>query len=694
MLQQAIDWSQLKQLPGVGPQTIKQLQSLGYTTYMDLVLNIPRRYEDKTRIIPIRQVRYDETAQIQGAITQVEWVRGSKPRLVLDVEDETGCLQVTFFHFSAKQYQSFKNQPYIRCFGQVRFAMFGKSMVHPTYKLLSQWRVDDLPSELDPVYSQIFQISQKIWRRIIDWVLTTVLPNMSELVSVYDDIQNLSFSLAQALQALHHPQRDQVSSEQLPEQTLAYQRLCFEEMLAFQIGMLQARLSVQRFSAYPCASDNHLGQRLLASLPFELTRAQKRSVTDIHHDLVKQKPMMRLLQGDVGSGKTVVAIWAALQAITEGYQVALMAPTEVLAEQHYHNIKSWLDDLGVRVELLTGRQTASKRRTLENAIAEGELAMVVGTHALFQASVQFRHLALVIIDEQHRFGVEQRLALRNKGESGDRQPHQLIMTATPIPRTLCMSLYADLDSSVIDELPPNRQPVDTKALPEHRRDEVVARVEKRSQQGWQTYWVCPLIEQSEQLSQQAAEQTYEWVRAAFEDDTQVGMIHGRMPAKDKQVVMQRFKQGLIKVLVATTVIEVGVDVPNANLIVIENAQRFGLAQLHQLRGRVGRGQQKSYCLLLYESPLSEVGSQRIQAMRESSSGFYLAQKDLELRGAGEVLGQRQTGGMDFRIAQLVRDKQWLPTINKMATQMLKSEPSSAQVLVQRWFPGANEYVYT
>lgn len=694
MLQQAIDWSQLKKLPGVGPQTIKQLQSLGYTNYMDLVLNIPRRYEDKTRIIPIRQVRYDDTVQVQGAISQVEWVRGKKPRLVLDVEDDTGCLQVTFFHFSAKQYHGFKEQSYIRCFGQVRFGILGKSMVHPTYKLLSQWRVDDLPSELDPVYSQIGQISQKIWRRIIDWVLTAILPQVRELLVAHDDIPSSSFSLAQALQNLHHPQRDQVTSDELPEQTLAYQRLCFEEMLAFQIGMLQARLSVRQLSTYPCASDNQLGQRLLSSLPFELTQAQKRALGEIYYDLIKAKPMMRLLQGDVGSGKTVVAIWAALQAITQGYQVALMAPTEVLAEQHYHNIKAWLDSLCVRVELLTGRQTRSKRRALEQAIADGELAMVVGTHALFQASVQFRHLALVIIDEQHRFGVEQRLALRNKGEVDDRQPHQLIMTATPIPRTLCMSLYADLDSSVIGELPPNRQPVDTKALPEHRRDEVLARVEKRSQQGWQTYWVCPLIEQSEQLSQQAAEQTYEWVKAAFKDTNQVGMIHGRMAAKDKQNVMQRFKQGEIKVLVATTVIEVGVDVPNANLIVIENAQRFGLAQLHQLRGRVGRGQQKSYCLLLYESPLSEVGSERIKAMRESSSGFYLAQKDLELRGAGEVLGQRQTGGMDFRIAQLVRDKEWLPVINKMAGHLLKSDPQTAQALVQRWFPGANEYIYT
>lgn len=689
MLNQIIDWSLIKQVPGVGPATANQIKALGYQRYFDLVINMPRRYEDHTRIVPLMHLQPGDHCLVQGAIADVEWVRGNKPRLTMVLHDDTGVLRITLFHFSAKQYQVFTNKLYLRCFGEVRQGMWGLEMIHPTCQALDEWTTEGLDDHLTPVYTGIGKIPQKYWRQLIQWVMDNMLPYDQELLPQTIRDHYHWPTLKQSLQYYHAMASDEDVSL-TPE--LAYQRLCIEELLAFQMGLQQVRLSAQKAPAYTLTSNNYLGDKLLDKLPFTLTNAQQRARKDIAHDLQKQQPMMRLLQGDVGSGKTIVALLAALQIISQGYQVALMAPTEVLAEQHYQTISELLKSLPTNVTLMTGRLSASKRRQALQAISTGEGLMIIGTHALFQEEVAFKQLALVIVDEQHRFGVEQRMALRDKGKGQDgKQPHQLIMTATPIPRTLCMSLYADLDSSVIDELPPHRQPVETRALPEERRYEIVEKIKQRSQQGWQTYWVCPLIEASDQMSQQAAQSTYEWLTEQLAGEITVAMIHGRMSASDKQAVMEQFNQGQASVLVATTVIEVGVDVPNANLIVIENAARFGLAQLHQLRGRVGRGSQASYCLLLYESPLSDIASRRLDAMRQSSDGFYLAQQDLEIRGSGEVLGQRQTGDMRFRLVELMREQPWLPAVNQIAATMLKHYPQQAKALMERWFPDAMDY---
>lgn len=688
ILNQTIDWSIIKRIPGIGPASVKELQALGYNTYFDLLLNIPKRYEDHTRIIPLKQLMPGDHCLVQGEIDDVEWARGKRSRLTLVLHDNSGVLRVTFFHFSAKQYHVLKNKPYLRCFGQVRQGMLGLEMIHPSFQALDEWATNDLDSRLTPVYAGIGKVTQKNWRQIIQWLINNILPQDEELLPQTIREQYQWPSLAQALVYCH----DKPVQDQPLSQDIAYQRLCLEELLAFQLGIQKVRLLAKQVPAYTLSQENEMGKRLLMQLPFELTNAQQRAWQDISQDLITPQPMMRLLQGDVGSGKTIVALLAALQVVSQGYQVALMAPTEVLAEQHHQTIAQLLNDLPVNVALMTGRLGASARRQTLQMIAEGQTQIIIGTHALFQEKVIFQDLALIIIDEQHRFGVEQRMALRNKGKSSDgRQPHQLIMTATPIPRTLCMSLYADLDSSIIDEMPPHRQPVITRALPQERRQEIVERIKHRSQQGWQTYWVCPLVEAGDEMSQQAAQSTHEWLSQQLAGVATVAMIHGRMPACDKQAVMKQFNKGEASILVATTVIEVGVDVPNANLIVIENAARFGLAQLHQLRGRVGRGDQASYCLLLYESPLSDVASQRLEAMRQSSDGFYLAQKDLEIRGSGEVLGQRQTGDMRFRLVELVREQAWLPAINRTAAYMLQHYPKYAKALVERWFPDASDY---
>ena len=688
MLNQAIDWDKIKQIPGVGPAAISQLQSLGYRTYFDIVLNLPRRYEDHTRIIPMADLKVGEHCLVQGRIEYVEWVQGGKPRLTLVMHDESGSLRVTFFHFSARQYQILNNKAYIRCFGEVRHGMLGVEMIHPSYQAFNQWLTGDLETYLTPVYAGIGKIAQKIWRQIINWLLNAVSEIDEELLPASVRQYYHWPTLIKVLNYYHHkPSVDTDLHEEV-----AFQRLCLEELLAFQLGLQKVRLLARRVSAFELSEDNPLGQQLLKQLPFELTNAQLRAWQEIASDLTSSQPMMRLLQGDVGSGKTIVALLGALHAVSQGCQVALMAPTEVLAEQHYQTISNLVGVLSVKVVLLTGRLSAPERRKALQAVANNEAQIVIGTHALFQEDVKFNKLALIIIDEQHRFGVEQRMALRDKGQSqSGNQPHQLIMTATPIPRTLCMSLYADLDSSIINEMPPHRQPVLTRALPDHRRQDVIERIKERSQQGWQTYWVCPLIEASDQMPQQAAESTYEWLSQQLAGMAGVAMIHGRLPAGQKQAVMEKFSRGDISVLVSTTVIEVGVDVPNANLIVIENSPRFGLAQLHQLRGRVGRGAQASYCLLLYEAPLSDIASQRLDAMRQSSDGFYLAQKDLEIRGSGEILGQRQTGDMRFRMAELVREQAWLPTINSIAGKMLQNQPEQAQALIERWFPDASAY---
>jgi len=674
-------------LKGVGKQLALRLQKLGIFSLQDLLFHLPYRYVDRTRITPLGQLQPGQTAVIQGQIRNTNVVYGKRRSLVCRVQDASGSINLRFYHFSASQKNVFAQGHTIRCFGDVRPGSSGLEMYHPEYQLFSG-AIGPLEQTLTPAYHTTDGITQPRLRQLIEQAFELVepdmLPNLLPFLGAFADTSIEDKSLLDKLHFLHFPPSNIDPDELIGGEHRYQQQLIIEELTAYQLSLL--RLRVQRLTQQGIdlsKSNKNYRNSFTQSLPFSLTRAQQRVGKEISDDLIKSAPMMRLLQGDVGSGKTIVAAMAALIAIGADKQVALMAPTDILTEQHRACFESWFSPLGIKVVSLSGKQKVGLRRQQLAAIADGSAKMVVGTHALFQESVSFDNLALIIIDEQHRFGVQQRLELRDKGIDNKGRPHQLIMTATPIPRTLAMSAYADLDYSVIDELPKGRQGIETVVISQRRRPEIVERIRHACMQQRQAYWVCTLIEQSETLSAEAAEDIAVSLRNQL-PELRVGLIHGRLKAIEKETVMAEFKAGHIHLLVATTVIEVGVDVANASLMVIENPERLGLAQLHQLRGRVGRGPVASHCVLLYGDALSQNGKERLQAMRATNDGFKIAEIDLKLRGPGEVLGTKQTGDINFKLADLQRDQHLLASIHEQAKSLISTHPILCAQLIQRW----------
>ncbi|MGN4962259.1 ATP-dependent DNA helicase RecG [Aeromonas veronii] len=684
-----LDKIPLDSLKGVGGKMLEKLERLGLATVQDLLFHLPLRYEDRTQVWPIGDLPPGLHGAVEGEIQDTQLVMGRRRMMVCRISDGTGTLTLRFFNFTAAQKNSLAAGRLIRCFGEVRPGKYGLEMAHPEYKLLGEEQAGQTEEALTPVYPTTEGLRQLTLRNLTDQALAQLdLYGVEELLPA--GLYPHQIELAAALKLLHRPPPSVALPLLESGQHPAQQRLVLEELLAHNLSVLKVRAQAQTQLARALKPAPALVEKLLGALPFKPTGAQNRVVTEISKDLQQSHPMMRLVQGDVGSGKTLVAALAALQAIGNGCQVGLMAPTELLAEQHAINFAKWLEPLGIGVGWLAGKQKGKAREESLAAIKDGSVKMVVGTHAIFQEQVVFQHLALVIIDEQHRFGVHQRLALREKGEREGVHPHQLIMTATPIPRTLAMTAYADLDTSVIDELPPGRTPITTVALPDSRRGDVIERVKLACTEGKQAYWVCTLIEESEVLECQAAEDTAAELQNLL-PGLHIGLVHGRMRPVEKQRVMEEFKAGILQLLVATTVIEVGVDVPNASLMIIENPERLGLAQLHQLRGRVGRGAVASHCVLLYHAPLSKTAQSRLGVLRETNDGFLIAQRDLELRGPGELLGTRQTGLADLKIADLVRDQPLIPQVQKMARFLMDRHPSHVEPLIRRWLGLRDHY---
>lgn len=684
-----LDKISLDSLKGVGSKMLEKLERLGLATVQDLLFHLPLRYEDRTQVWPIGDLPPGLHGAVEGEIQDTQLVMGRRRMLVCRLSDGTGTLTLRFFNFTAAQKNSLAQGRLMRCFGEVRPGKYGLEMAHPEYKLLGEEQAGQTEEALTPVYPTTEGLRQLSLRSLTDQALAQLdLYGVDELLPA--GLYPQQIDLAAALKLLHRPPPSVALALLESGQHPAQQRLVLEELLAHNLSMLKVRNQAQTQLARALKPAPALVEQLLGALPFTPTGAQNRVVGEIGRDLQRSHPMMRLVQGDVGSGKTLVAALAALQAIGNGCQVGLMAPTELLAEQHAINFGRWLEPLGIGVGWLAGKQKGKAREEALAAIADGSVKMVVGTHAIFQEQVVFQRLALVIIDEQHRFGVHQRLALREKGEREGVHPHQLIMTATPIPRTLAMTAYADLDTSIIDELPPGRTPITTVALPDSRRGDVIERVRLACEEGKQAYWVCTLIEESEVLECQAAEDTAAELQARL-PGLHIGLVHGRMRPVEKQRVMEEFKAGILQLLVATTVIEVGVDVPNASLMIIENPERLGLAQLHQLRGRVGRGSVASHCVLLYHAPLSKTAQSRLGVLRETNDGFLIAQRDLELRGPGELLGTRQTGLADLKIADLVRDQPLIPQVQKLARFLMDKHPSHVDPLIRRWLGLRDHY---
>jgi ATP-dependent DNA helicase RecG len=750
-------------LAGVGPKVAEQLAQLGIERIFDLLLHLPRDYEDRSRLVSIADVSHGQAALITGRVVHVDTKRSG---MTVVVDDETGTISLRFFKVYQGLAQTMSLGTQLQLFGEVKVSRYGKQIHHPEYQVISSNEAV-INTGLQPIYPSVKGLHQNKLRTLIKLALQTVrtqglpmtlftpadfavvadLPlvpfepaklavaehdfpddifstlarsvpdnsinnsvnraassiynvNNDSNTATANDIANnnvYNLTIFEALVLLHTPPtytdagRQYQLLTQLSARThAACQRLIIEELTAHQLSLLYRRQQLHQYKAPKCTMNSPLTDKLFAALPFDLTGAQKRVMKDITADMATSIPMLRLVQGDVGAGKTLVAAGAAGYALDSGWQVAVMAPTEILAEQHLVNFKNWFEPLGVGVGWLAGKQTAKQRREALAAVAENTVQVVVGTHALFQEQVQFAKLGLVIIDEQHRFGVEQRMALSNKGVANS-TPHQLIMTATPIPRTLAMSVYGDMDTSIIDELPPGRTPITTVTIDRNRRDEVIERIAVNCEAGRQAYWVCSLVEESSVLDAQAAEATYEDLNERL--DIRIGLVHGKMKSADKQAIMQEFKDGNLDLLIATTVIEVGVDVPNASLMVIENAERLGLSQLHQLRGRVGRGSTKSFCVLLYQKPLSETGTERLNVLRESTDGFIIAQKDLELRGPGELLGKRQTGNVGYYLADLIRDEQLFAIAQRLAKHLISDPTRKADVsqLIHRWMPEASRY---
>lgn len=675
-------------LKGIGPKNALKLQKLGIETAQDILFHLPLRYEDRTQLTPLDQLNLASSNQTQvvlGNIVSVSVIRKPKPQLYCIIAEGASQLILRFIHYTRAQQESFIPGKRVFAVGEVRQTLKGYEMIHPEYRLLDGEDRVPLSETLTPIYPTTEGLSQRSWLQFSEQALVLLKQGaeMEEHLSE-EVLQRLQLPpLQSAIVALHRPSKGEEVFVLNSAQHSAQRRLVLEELLAHRLAMIKRREYYTTQVALPLERETGKLQALLSSLPFELTFAQKRVAEELRQDLKKSHPMMRLLQGDVGSGKTIVAAIVAISAVENQSQVAIMAPTELLAEQHYRVIAAWLEPLNIQVSLLKGGLNKRTRLEILENLASGEIDVLIGTHALFQEGVNFKNLSLMIIDEQHRFGVHQRLALKEKGMLQGKIPHQLIMTATPIPRTLAMSLFADLDYSVIDELPAGRKPIVTLALSNDKREDVTQRIQHLCLQGQQVYWVCPLIEESEIMQCQAAEVSYEQLSQQL-PMLKIALLHGKMKAKEKEVIMRAFKNGETNVLVATTVIEVGVDVPNASLMVIENSERLGLAQLHQLRGRVGRGSLASYCVLLYQAPLGRVAKERITMMRESQDGFKIAEKDLELRGAGEMLGAKQTGDINFRIANLARDHKWLLEAQLIADNVWKTSPVLCHKIIGRW----------
>ncbi|MEZ8243988.1 ATP-dependent DNA helicase RecG [Vibrio splendidus] len=680
----------LNSLSGVGAKVAEKLEKVGLNNVQDLLFHLPLRYEDRTRIYPIVKLHAGLWAAVQGKVMHVDTIFGKRKMLAVKISDGNGTITLRFFNFTAGMKNNFAEGKQVHAYGEIKRGNMGLEIVHPDYKFFAPSQQPDVEANLTPVYPTTEGLRQVTLRNLTDQALELIdKAAVNELLpsGLYDH----QITLAQALHTIHRPPPG-IDLELFDEgKHPAQLRLIMEELLAQNLSMLSVRSKGQQDKAMPFPPVNTLKDKLLAQLPFSPTNAQVRVTKEIEADLEKPHPMMRLVQGDVGSGKTLVAALAAVRALEHGQQVALMAPTELLAEQHAINFANWFEAMGIQVGWLAGKLKGKARETELTRIASGEAQMVVGTHALFQEHVEFKNLGLVIIDEQHRFGVHQRLELREKGAKQGYYPHQLVMTATPIPRTLAMTAYADLETSIIDELPPGRTPIQTVAIPDTKRDDIVERVKNAClNEGKQAYWVCTLIDESEVLEAQAAADTAEELQRKL-PDVKIGLVHGRMKPAEKQAVMREFKENKLHLLVATTVIEVGVDVPNSSLMIIENPERLGLAQLHQLRGRVGRGSVASHCVLLYHSPLSKTAQKRLGVLRESNDGFVIAQRDLEIRGPGELLGTKQTGLADFKIADLIRDQRLIPEVQRIARHIHDSYPDNAKAIINRWLGERDVY---
>jgi len=685
---QTLDQIPCQFLKGVGPRLAKCLEKCDVYTIQDVLFHLPYRYQDRTRVTPIRQARVGEWVVIEGVIAPIKspTQQRRQRQYLFSLSDKTGQITLRFFHITTPQIETLITGSRLRCYGELRFGNTGLTLIHPEYQIIADNNPLPVSQSLTPIYSTTEGVSQHLWRKITDHAL--LLLNNYSLI---DYLPENVLSLHDAIHYIHRPPANAnillLESRQHPAQL----RLASEELLAHHLSLRQRRKQIQEHTAPRLLFNKIVHQAFLKTLPFQLTNAQKRVIQDVNTDISAPHPMLRLIQGDVGSGKTIVAALAALQAISNNYQAALMAPTELLAEQHYKQFQHWfnsnnINNIDINIVWLSGQLTAKQRREALTIIQEKNNSIIIGTHALFQSDVQFAKLGLIIIDEQHRFGVEQRLALRQKGLS----PHQLMMTATPIPRTLAMTLYADLNISIIDELPPGRTPIKTVVINAQRRSDIIDRIQKASEEKRQIYWVCPLIEESDILQYQAAQTTADTLQKNL-PNLNIGLIHGKLKSIEKEKIMGEFKSGKIDLLVATTVIEVGVNVPNASLMVIENAERLGLAQLHQLRGRVGRGSVESYCILLYQPPLSPLAQERLAVMRESQDGFIIAEKDLALRGPGELLGTRQTGDWQLRVADLQRDQHLFPKIHQTADQLLQQHPTYVDKLIQRWLGRAAQF---
>jgi ATP-dependent DNA helicase RecG len=674
----------LKSLRGVGPAIEEKLTKLDVHNQIDLLFLMPIRYEDRTLVTPIGALSHDQQVLIQGRVLLTNIVYRGRRTLLSQLSDDTGMVTLRFFSFSNQQAKNLSRNTLVRCFGRVRKTATGVEIIHPEYQIIDPDNIPPLASTLTPIYPSTKGLSQGKLRSMIKLALGSQLNSVEELLP--KEIADLLhvMPLGESLEAIHGP----LKTEQEEAFSPAKLRLVTEELIANQLALKRIKRTTQLNKAMALKNIKEKNN-LIKQLPFTLTNSQERVAREIEEDLMVPSPMMRLLQGDVGSGKTVVAALAIAIAAGSSTQAAFMAPTELLAEQHYNNLKAWFDPLGIEVVLLKSKLPAKEKKQILGSIEDGTSSIIIGTHALFQGAVNYNNLALVVVDEQHRFGVDQRLSLMNKSISGS-VPHQLIMTATPIPRTLAMTAYGDLDSSVINELPKGRGTIETVVVSEEKREDVVLRVMDEIKKNRQIYWVCPLIEESEELNYEAVETTHKNLKSKLKNCS-IGLVHGKLDSLKKTQAMLDFKKGKQDVLVATTVIEVGVDVANASIMVIENSERLGLSQLHQLRGRVGRGEHKSICILIYKKPLSSMAKMRLSAIRESNDGFYISEKDLELRGPGELLGTKQKGIIGLKIADIARDAHLLPKINKLCADFEESYPKQAEKLIHRWVGNQIEY---
>ena len=667
-------------IKGLGKKTSDRLNQLGIHTLEHLVFHLPTRYQDKTSITPLSDAGTHDEILIEATIDRIEVIPSRQRQLLCYLSDnQNHRILLRFFHFNQYQKQALIRGETMQCFGEIKIGRKGLEMHHPEYRIITQNQSPLLEPTLTPIYPLCSGISQNKMKQWVNYSLEVL--KISQLDDYFEKITQQSMpSLKSSLMLLHHPEKDEDLSKIESFKHISQQRLIIEELATHQLSLLKTKKARKGKKTNAFILNNTLSDKLLDSLDFNLTNAQSRCINEINDDLASSEPMLRLLQGDVGSGKTIVAVFALIQAVENNFQAAIMAPTEILARQHLQNFTLYLESLNIQIAYLLGSQNTQERREQMSLIESGKAKVVIGTHALFQDSVSFKDLALVIIDEQHKFGVHQRLSLTKKASN---TPHQLVMTATPIPRSLTMSAYADLDTSIVDELPPGRQAVETIALSNARRDELINKIRKISDEGRQIYWVCTLIEESEALRAESAEKTFKYLKDHLKDLTVV-MIHGRLTKIEKENIMEDFENGRINLLVATTVIEVGVNVPNASLMIVENSERLGLAQLHQLRGRVGRGSEKSICILMYQSPLSDNAKERLDILRQSNDGFMIAQKDLELRGPGEILGTQQTGIASMKIANIVRDAYLLKEAGYYSSKMLEASLESQNALINRW----------